>query len=450
LTLGEALILFGDHQRIVDQVAPQTFSLAETIYDNKKESQASVLAIRGLIRLGTTLMASPEAAQWAERADHYAEPGSVERIWANIARVWVKWSKSNFSSENVVLCRQAFDLARSLGDFDAYWDTAWHLLMSLNSLKHEKERLNFAEELIEQSRARVNILTQGTALWQLGNIFLEFGQRRRAEDTIGEIKALVERSRQPNLVIISLLNEAILKIWDGRLEEAVAIRRRMLSLGEELGTFDFALIWSFWIIRARVYLGNAARALDNILNGLRDQTQNLSQVINILFCLTHLGRYSEVVEILEQLVVNQPNIKTAEYETPIWQEIIYLEAAVLTGYKPVAELLLPRLAGSRITSSGSWLTTCKSRHLGGAATLLERYDEARQHYQEAITVCTEMRFRPELALSRLELAELLLKHYPQEKSEAIAHLDFCIPEFRDMKMNTYLERALRHKEILKA
>jgi hypothetical protein len=37
-------------------------------------------------------------------------------------------------------------------------------------------------------------------------------------------------------------------------------------------------------------------------------------------------------------------------------------------------------------------------------------------------------------LSRLELAELLLEHYPKEKSETIAHLDFVIPEFRDMKM----------------
>lgn len=81
---------------------------------------------------------------------------------------------------------------------------------------------------------------------------------------------------------------------------------------------------------------------------------------------------------------------------------------------------------------------------------MDRYEEARHHYQEAIRICTEMRFRPELALSRLELAELLLEHYPQEKSEAIAHLDFCIPEFRDMKMNTYLDRALHHKEILKA
>ncbi|MEW6185915.1 MAG: hypothetical protein AB1585_09285 [Thermodesulfobacteriota bacterium] len=88
--------------------------------------------------------------------------------------------------------------------------------------------------------------------------------------------------------------------------------------------------------------------------------------------------------------------------------------------------------------------------MGGATALLERYDEARQHYQEAIRVCTEMRIRPELALTRLQLAELLLDQYPQEKSEAMDHLDFAIAEFREMKMQPSLTRALRHKEILKA
>jgi hypothetical protein len=32
----------------------------------------------------------------------------------------------------------------------------------------------------------------------------------------------------------------------------------------------------------------------------------------------------------------------------------------------------------------------------------------------------------------------------------VEHLDFAIKEFRDMKMQPSLERALRHKEILKA
>jgi tetratricopeptide (TPR) repeat protein len=81
---------------------------------------------------------------------------------------------------------------------------------------------------------------------------------------------------------------------------------------------------------------------------------------------------------------------------------------------------------------------------------LGRYDEARQYYQEALKIATEMRFRPELALTRLQLAELLLEHYPEERKEALEHLDFAINEFREMKMQPSLERALRHKDILKA
>jgi uncharacterized protein (DUF924 family) len=55
-----------------------------------------------------------------------------------------------------------------------------------------------------------------------------------------------------------------------------------------------------------------------------------------------------------------------------------------------------------------------------------------------------------LSLTHLQPAELLLEHYPTEKKEALDHLDFAIKEFRDMKMQPSLERALRHKDILKA
>ncbi len=56
----------------------------------------------------------------------------------------------------------------------------------------------------------------------------------------------------------------------------------------------------------------------------------------------------------------------------------------------------------------------------------------------------------EIALTRLQLAELVLEHYPDEKPESVEHLDFAINEFREMKMQPSLERALRHKEILGA
>jgi len=82
--------------------------------------------------------------------------------------------------------------------------------------------------------------------------------------------------------------------------------------------------------------------------------------------------------------------------------------------------------------------------------LLGRLDEARGYHAQALEVCEKVRFRPEIALIRLELAELLLEHYPEDGAEAQQHLDFVIAEFREMGMQPSLERALRHSGLLKA
>ena len=57
-----------------------------------------------------------------------------------------------------------------------------------------------------------------------------------------------------------------------------------------------------------------------------------------------------------------------------------------------------------------------------------------------------MGFRPEIALTRLQLADLLLDHYPAERAEALEHLEFSIGEFRDMKMRPSLDRAVALQE----
>jgi hypothetical protein len=57
-----------------------------------------------------------------------------------------------------------------------------------------------------------------------------------------------------------------------------------------------------------------------------------------------------------------------------------------------------------------------------------------------------LRFRPETALTRFQSAELQLEHYPDEKSEAVEHLNFAIDELREMKMQPSLEKAEALKE----
>jgi tetratricopeptide (TPR) repeat protein len=450
LTLGNALLLTGEQRRIISTEATQALSLAEAIVDNKRASWACLLALKGLGGYGLGAMTSPEAAQWAARADRYAEPETVERAWADAILGYVKLSGVSFLPEGATLISRALDLARRLGDPDTYWWTAMLWLFMVSAPQHDEERLRLAEELVEQSRAGVNLYISIWVLWCMVQTFLEFGQRHRAEEIMAEMRTLAERSRQPNLLILSMINDAIMAIWDGRLEEAVAIRRRTLARAEELGILEYAVTWASWVLPARVHLGNAGRALELNLQGSRNAPQSIGYEMVILFCLAHLGRHAEVAEMLERLVVARPGIGSTKDETPVWTDITLLEVAVLAGHRHATELLLHRLSGSSICTSGMWSTTCAGRHLGAAAAFLGRPDEARKYYQEAIKACTEMKFRPELALTRLQLAELLLEHYPKERAEALEHIDFAIAEFRDMKMQPSLERALRHKEILKA
>ena len=255
-----------------------------------------------------------------------------------------------------------------------------------------------------------------------------------------ELGDLAQRTGQAYVQFLSMWTNAILATLDGRLEDTVPIGQHIAALGGELGLSSFARVTEgLASMRPMLYLGNRDDALQFIA---------LPQARTL--CLAHLGLNAEVAATLEQLVVARPTIGSKEDETEAWRDMLLLEAAVLVRHRGAAGLLLRRFAGSSIRTTGHIYPTCIPRHLGAAASLLCRHDEARAHYRTALDVCQEMRFRPELALTRLQLAELLLEHYPEERAEALEHLNTAIAEFRDMKMQPSLELALRHRSILNA
>jgi tetratricopeptide (TPR) repeat protein len=288
----------------------------------------------------------------------------------------------------------------------------------------------------------------------IGHTFLKMGYRQRAEDVFNELKALSKRTNNFALEITSYAHDAVMAFIDGNLEEVVNMARNIRTRGREAGASIMTdALASFADLLARIYLGFSLERLETAYRALPVAVGNEQPYqTNRIFCilLAHLGKREEVSEYLERFIVKRAVTGSIKDEMPDYALAQYLEAAVIIGHRKSSELLLNCLSGTSIVTTGNQQTICVPRTLGGAAALLGRYDEARQHYQEAIRVCTEMRFRPEMALTRLQIAELLLEHYPQEKKEALEHLDFAIKEFREMKMQPSLERALRHKDILKA
>jgi hypothetical protein len=226
---------------------------------------------------------------------------------------------------------------------------------------------------------------------------------------------------------------------DGRLEEAVALAESAASRAGELGLTTAGGDAG----RSLFYLGRGSAQAMEFWAGQGRPGEAMRAVI-----LAYLGRHQDAWAICKQF----GDIGSDDDQSGAMILLTLFEAAILGADEATVGALARRLTplAGRLADSPGMITGSVDRFLGQAAALLDKPDEARAHYQGALEVCARVRFRPETALTRLQLAELLLEHFPEEQAEAQAHLDIAIEEFRAMKMQPALERALRHKGLLHA
>ncbi|HEY41971.1 MAG TPA: protein kinase [Dehalococcoidia bacterium] len=446
LTLSDTLVNAGESRRALDAELQEAFSLAEGISDENRAARACERALPALVywRHGTVgAFGSGEGMEWASRADLYAQEGTRERAVADMFLGLVRYSTGH-PRTGFQLMDQAIDRIHKLGDDETFWMLVPLWLIYTTVPQYTEQRLQVTKELSMRSRAGVDTRAIVGGLAVLGITFLEYGQRERCEEILRKHREFAERSGQTNFLIQSLQFRAMLRTLDGRLDEAVQLADEIQVRGEEWGLQRFTRVsYNFSRFRAGVLLGMSDSMLQTML------PNEFNSHIGTL-CLAHLNRHDEAITILNEFLGGRRFIGTVDDYTFYWTDTIWLEVAVLVRHKKAAEALLNQLAGKTPHMTGYYWPTCVDRHLGGACALLERYEEARKYYADALEVATNIKFRPELALTRLQLAELLLEHYPDEKPEALEHLNFAINEFREMKMQPSLERALRHKEILGA
>jgi DNA-binding CsgD family transcriptional regulator len=443
LDLCSALLAAPDTKRIVDIEAPAAFSLAESLGDGSGAVRACMSVIRAIsLEQGPPGWSSPKITDWLGRLDQNAKPDTLERAYADMWLGFGKAMKGEYR-EGHRLLTQAIDLGRRLGDQEILWEGIGSYIGFRSAPQHAEDTIRLTEELWVGPHGGMNSSILSLVWQNIGGAFLASGQRKRAEEVFSELRVLRQRLERFNLWLVSTAMDAVLALIDGRLEEAMNKSQSIRTRGEEAGSLGYALLYlGLARDRALLYLGTNLEALER---EHRELLAGVPSAVNPKLCLVlaHTGQYEEASKILDKNVVKRPGISTPKDETPAWIDTFYLEAAVLMGHRQAATLLMNRFNGTNLYTNGYNNPTCIIRHLGGASTLLQRYDEARKHYQDAIKVCTEMRFRPELALSRLQLAELLLEQYPDEKKEALEHLDFAVREFREMKMRPSLESALK-------
>ena len=459
LELIRPLSMIGEPVRATQEVAEEAFQIADAAGDRARALTAFRLADEAMSRHGRA-WPFPGREIWSERGDKLALPGTVDRVYADIALGFTSGNSTGSTQSGLETApndvlgdvawsyrKRGFELALKLGDTPALFRAGLFAVIHAGFRYREwPSSIAMAEQALAWPRDGVASVQIGEVFWHTSNIFYEHGDIERCREIERETALLGERAQDSDQVQFASFMKYRLLFHSGDIEGALDQAVEMGNRARERNAPWFIALGALLQLLPRLYLD---RDLAGALSRLPDQLPGVEEPLAKALFLAHLGRVNEARSALGQF----ENSVNGDYESGIetnWgRGNMALETANLIGERDVAAKLEVLLTGFD-QALDRFINRSVARLLGKAALLRGDSATARTHFETGIDLCNRVAFRPEVALTRLDLAELLLDHYPDEHDAAIEHLDFAIAEFREMKMQPALERALGRRGLLKA
>jgi DNA-binding CsgD family transcriptional regulator len=456
LALSEALDAAGQPKLVYEEVADEAFQLADQQQDRERAGRACSMALRALQRFGApATWGTPTHRRWLERADRYAAPGRREQVIANVAAHAILIGPECHWGEGRLLHLQTLELARQLGEANLYFSAVTMATRPYWSPDHWGAQLELAHEVATLSSDGVSTQTLQTVLRRLHQIFMIAGDREASEKASAGLKAL-EHTRDPAVVLWPFQAGAISATMAGNLEQALAFGRQLQECAEGQGTAVRSEEISRELVgRPLAYLGRTDGAAAVLAAFARYRTIHRGPEGDLLGAwlareLAHAGEASEAAELAARVLLGM-RVEPRWSDAPATILGALLEVAVLTEDRETLSLVTPRLDGLTAVN-GLHVVHPVARFRGSGARLLGERRTALLAYQQALQWATRLHHRPEIALTRLGIAELLLdeslargvsrEERVSNRAEALAHLEFAIGELRAMQMAPGLKRAL--------
>ena len=115
------------------------------------------------------------------------------------------------------------------------------------------------------------------------------------------------------------------------------------------------------------------------------------------------------------------------------------------------QLLLPYAGRSVVIGGAIVCYGAASRYLGMLATTMEHWEEAEQHFQDALTMNARMGARPWLAHTQYQYARMLLaRNQPDDREKAVALQDEALATARELGMHALAARLTDQQEYTSA
>ena len=324
----------------------------------------------------------------------------------------IYWSGSQERRDSLSL--QAIDMARRVGDKTALAFALDGRGQALAGPDNIEQRLATATELVrladDEGVGHLAIANQAHMLRL--SILLELGDLPEVDREIEHCSALAEELRAPFYVWTSNLVQAMRAIMEGRFEEAQELAQEAFAVGQRAGNPTAIQAFGAQTLLMRRDQGGVDE-LEGFVKGFVEQQPDVPLWrCGLVLVYSEMGRESDARNEFERLAANEFDDLPRD---SVWFTAVAILAEVCASFNDVDrtaklyELLLPYAARNATFPFGIGYAGPVSHYLGMLASIMSRWEQAEDHFEDAAEMNVKMEAKPWLARTHYEHARMLLK-----------------------------------------
>ena len=351
---------------------------------------------------------------------------------------------------------RAIEIAESHGDLRLKARTYVHLTQMHSALDDPENAVEYGFEAIRLSR-RADPPSEARMSRLLGGSLMALGRPREALEVAESSLEIGRGLRNPVPVFLALLPRLQASLLTGEWEMA---RRAVADMADAAPTYS-------WV--------ESYRAVEAVLTGAPvDVVEQLTEALDSFDPRDAVGVQAMVwtataAVTAARLTGSMDLVNRAEAALRLFLEsrdrqlwgvgnaigVLGLAAAVRNDAAAASELYRQLSARAARADNASGLA--KDRVLGLLAQTMGNLDDAAAHFEDALAFCREAGYRPELAWSCCDYADMLRdpstssgRAAEENQEKATQLLDESLAISRELGMRPLMERVLSRREILGA
>ena len=381
IQLGTALFLTG--QSHFREVLLEAGALAERAGDGRRMAEAALANTRGYYSAAGR--ADEERIGALQAALAAAGEGNGELRARLTAAICSEATFGTSLDSRRSLADAARSEARALGDPRTIVEV--HNLV-IEALRFPTELAQRLEDTAVALHHAEEIQDPAALFWAVGHrmrTVMESGLVDEAATQFYRMVAIADQVGQPVMRWMSILTSAQWSLLHGDTKGGEQLAEEALAMGESTGQPDALNYYATQLVHARWQQGRLAEVISFIEQGVADNPGIPGYRAALARALCQAGDVSAGARLLEDGLADRfshlPQDLLWTYGT-----VFFAEAAIRIEHVEAAAVLYERLLpfANQVAFLG---TTCEgpiAHYLGGMATVLGRFDEAHQHFDEAL------------------------------------------------------------------